>query len=110
MRSVLASVVVALIIVACKKSESGSFTTACVLSDETGAVFQCFEQSNDEPRNLRKVHCDDFEAAKKELVDGNCPSTALGMCHTSADSKSPCYRDRAKCEERCKEHGGTFSP
>jgi hypothetical protein len=98
----------AIAVVACDKKET-VFTTACVLSDESGAVVQCFEQAGDQPRNLRKAHCDDFEAAKKELVDGNCPSTALGMCHMGDDSKSPCYRDRAKCEERCKEHGGTFS-
>jgi hypothetical protein len=110
MRSTVTSLfAVAFVVVACDEKET-SFTTACVLSDESGAVFQCFEQSNDEPRNLRKAHCDDFEAAKKELTDGHCPSTALGMCHTGADSKSPCYRDRARCEASCKEHGGTFSP
>jgi hypothetical protein len=111
MRSIVTSLFFAFVIAACSKKPApdATFTTSCVLTDLGGAVFQCFEQSNDQPRAVRKALCDEYEGATKELRDGPCPGPNVGVCDTHDGHRFACYRDPAGCEDGCKKNGGTVS-
>ena len=96
--------------IACGKKEPPKVRTACVLSGETGKVFQCFEQNDAVPRQERSTNCNQYEATTKTLVDGECPAAGrIGVCSIGEDRKQACYRNPEICEAGCKSSGGTFT-
>ncbi|MEB2313549.1 MAG: hypothetical protein OZ921_03585 [Sorangiineae bacterium] len=98
------------VIVACAKKEPPEVRTACVLADEQGTVVQCFEQNDLVPRERRESNCQAFEAAKKTLIDGECPASGrLGVCAIGEHQRRACYSNPEGCEASCKSSGGTFT-
>lgn len=98
------------IVGACGKKEPPKVRTACVLSDETGTVFQCFEQNDLVPKEERASNCNEYQATEKTLVDGECPAAGrIGICAIGEDRRQACYRNVEICEAGCKSSGGTFT-
>jgi hypothetical protein len=111
MRSLIWILACVLVAAGCGKKEPPRVRTACVLSDETGKVFQCFEQNDAVPREQRATNCNEYEAKTKKLVDGECPADGrIGVCSIGQDRRQACYRNPEICESGCKSSGGTFTP
>jgi hypothetical protein len=93
-----------------KESEPARTRSACVLMDESGAVFQCFERFDTRSREQAQELCNAYEAAKRTLQDGECPKPGrVGVCSIGDGDRRGCYRDVDECESSCKSSNGVFA-